>query len=92
MESNYQMLLAFKDFKPKKFGFINVKEAKQIVKHFHIEERSDVELQNLRDFIVMYYTMKIDKKDMDNYLTQMDIMSAITYVIDEAKISRGLEV
>lgn len=92
MKSNYQMLLAFKDFKPENRGFINVKEAKQITEHFHIEERSDVELQNLRDFVVMYYTMKLDRKDTDNYLTQMDIMSAVTYVIDEAKVSRGLEV
>ena len=86
MKSNYQMLLAFEDFKPENKGFINMKEAKQIAEHFHIEERSDVELQNLRDFVVMYYGhKKADKDNTVNALYIMDKMSAIVYVIDEAK-------
>ena len=91
MKSNYQMLLTFKDFKPQNRGFVSGEEVETIEKHFCIKERTDVELQNLRDFVVMYYTMKMERKNAD-YFNQMDIMSAITFIIDSEKVNRGLEV
>lgn len=105
MKSNYQMLLDFEPFKFQKWGFINKNETEIVKKNFKIEERTDIELQNLRDFVVMYYTMKekediafndsLKEKDrkLDNTLFElMDKMSAIVAVIDEEKFKRGLEV
>lgn len=91
MKSNYQMLRNFENFKPQNRGLVNEEEIEVIEKHFYIKERTDVELQNLRDFVVMYYTMKMERKNAD-YFNQMDIMSAITFIIDSEKVNRGLEV
>lgn len=105
MKTNYQMLLDFEPFKFRKWGFINKNETEIVKKNFKIEERTDIELQNLRDFVVMYYTMKEKEdiafndslkekdKNLDNTLFElMDKMSAIVAVIDEEKFKRGLEV
>lgn len=104
--TNYQMLLDFEPFKFQKWGFINKNEIEIVKKIFKIEERTDIELQNLRDFVVMYYTMK-EKEDIafndslkekwgkkldDTLFELMDKMSAIVAVIDEEKFKRGLEV
>lgn len=94
MESNYQMLRTF-EYHPEARGMCNSKEFKMIEDHFKITSRSDVELQNLRDFVVMFYSMKLDGKrneDTETYLRLCDEMSAITGVIDSNKFDRGLEV
>ena len=92
MKSNYQMLLGIKDWKPNEHGFISEDEANFIVSHFEIKERSDVELQNLRDFVVIYYGTHTKKTDNEVYMDEMDKMSAITYVIDNEKFLREMEV
>lgn len=105
MKTNYQMLLDFEPFKFRKWGFINKNETEIVKKNFKIEERTDIELQNLRDFVVMYYTMKEKEdiafndslkekdKNLDNTLFElMNKMSAIVAIIDEEKFKRGLEV
>lgn len=95
MKSNYQMLVAFKDWTPNRTGWVNEDEIKTINEHFKLKERTDVELQNLRDFVVLYYsTHKInnDKLTPREKWIQMDIMSALTGVIDIEKVNRGLEV
>ena len=86
MKSNFQMIRDFKDFKPQEFGVLTSEEMDRIEQHFAIKERSNVELQNLRDFVVMYYS-KTAKS-----LEDTDIMSGIVGVIDLEKINRGLEV
>ena len=93
MKTNYQMLVSFKDWTPKKWGWVNEEEINTINEHFHIKERSAVELQNLRDFVVMYYRNK-DNKELTpkEQFIQMDIISAITGVIDIEKDRRGMEV
>ena len=84
METNYMMLRNFKDFKPKRAGVLNGDEVREIRRHFRIGGRSNIGLQNLRDFVVLYYSKS---KPGD-----MDIMSGIVGVIDEEKIKRGMEV
>lgn len=86
MESNYQMLLGIKDWKPQRHMIISEEEAQYIVSHFQIKERSDIELQNLRDFVVMYYSTQ------ERTFDEMDKMSAITHMIDEEKMRRKMEV
>lgn len=90
MESNFQMLRKFK-YEPEHTGWCNKDEVKMIENHFKIQERSNVELQNLRDFVVMFYSRQIDRDD-ENYMKLSDTMSAITGVIDHHKFHRGMEV
>ena len=94
MKSNYQMLVSFKDWTPNNIGWVNNDEIDTINEHFKIKERSSVELQNLRDFVVMYYGIKADNENLTpkERFIQMDIMSAITGVIDIEKNRRGMEV
>ena len=95
MKTNYQMIKAFSDWTPNRTGWVNEDEIKTINEHFKLKERTDTELQNLRDFIVLYYsTHKIDDKDLTpkEQFIQMDILSALTGVIDIEKVNRGLEV
>jgi hypothetical protein len=91
MKTNYQMIISFKDFQPANRGWISGDESALIRKHFEITERTNVELQNLRDFIVIYYGMEVEKHH-DKALEIMDKMSAITAIIDDEKWTRGLEV
>lgn len=90
MKSNYQMLLSIKEWKPKHFGFLLADEVKYLKDVFEIADRTDNELQNLRDFVVMYYSLKFytDK----NKLSNNDVMSAICGVIDGEKMERGMEI
>lgn len=87
MKSNFQMLRDFRTFKPKHFGWLDGNEVTRIQRHFKLKERSDVGLQNLRDFVVLYFANK-ERSD----LTSADIMSGIVGVIDQEKYERGLEV
>lgn len=92
MQSNFQMLRSFK-FRPKQRGWLTADEMTQIENHFKIKERSDVELQNLRDFLVLSYSGKIEnEKDPDECFNLSDIMSGLTGVIDLEKANRGLSV
>lgn len=85
VKTNFTMLREFSDFKPKNFGFLDRNEVERIRNQFQIAERSDLDLQNLRDFVVLYYSKK---RDIEN----ADIMSGIVGVIDQEKVNRGLEV
>ena len=92
MDSNFKMLRTFK-YEPDAFGFCTAEEVDAIKNHFKIKERSDVELQNLRDFVVLYYAKREDDATTrDSILKLADTMSAITGVIDNEKFHRGMEV
>lgn len=97
MDSNFQMLRTFK-YEPEGFGFCTPEEVRQIKDHFKIKERSDIELQNLRDFVVLFYSqienklLANDNCSHDEYRKVIDTMSAITGVIDNEKCNRGMEV
>ena len=92
MLTNFQMLRSFK-YEPEAFGFCTPEEVRQIMNHFKIKERSNVELQNLRDFVVMYYDfLRNEMSTRDAILALSDTVSAITGVIDNEKCNRGMEV
>lgn len=104
MKTNYQMLLDFEPFNFQNKGWINRTETAIIKKNFKVEERTDIDLQNLRDFVVMFYSIKVkeqivfndslkekDRKS-DNTFELMNKMSAIVAVIDEEKFIRGLDI
>lgn len=90
VKSNFTMLREFSDFKPKSFGFLDGNEVERIRNQFQIAERSDLDLQNLRDFVVLYYSEKMSHER--GGIRTGDIMSGIVGVIDHEKVSRGLEV
>ena len=87
MKTNFQMIRDFRNFKPEECGILSGKEVTEIEVNFEIKNRSDLDLQNLRDFIVLYYSTKY-RDDYD----QWDIMSGICGVIDREKFRRGMEI
>lgn len=90
MKSNYLMLKDLQEWKPKRHGIINGEEVKKIKDDLNIVEMDDLALQNLRDFVVLYYSQNHD--DGMSCFDQMDKMSAIVSVIDQEKANRGLGV
>lgn len=89
-KSNFQMIKDFGDFKPEKFGLLKPNEVVKIKRHFQIDERTDMELQNLRDFVVLFFSNLHTREE--DHIGYLDIMSAIVGVIDDEKINRGMEV
>ena len=90
-QSNYLMLREFvPGFSPKNHGILLQNEIEEIETALHIKDRNLMSLQNLRDFVVMYFDILEEKSD-DRRKT-MDIMSGIVSVIDGAKISLGGDV
>ena len=67
-------------------------EVKKIKEHFQLEKRTDIDLQNFRDFAVMYYGRTNKGEDDRIDMKSMDAMSAITGVVDMIKWERGMEV
>jgi len=93
-KTNYQMVRTY-EHNPKEWGILSADEIDKIEKHFKIRERSDIELQNLRDFIAMYYHIEMHEQladDKHEYFRLSDTLSAITGVIDREKVNRGMEV
>lgn len=90
MKSNYLMLMDLQEWKPKRYGIISGEEVQKIKDALHIVEMDDLALQNLRDFVVIYYSQKHDNEI--SCFDQMDKMSAIVSVIDQEKSNRGLGV
>lgn len=89
MKSNYQMLLSIQEWKPREFGFLYNDEIMHIRNVFKIYDRTDVELQNLRDFVVMYYSLQFTKDKPT--LNDSGKMRGICYVIDCEKVKRGIQ-
>ena len=95
-KSNFQMCKEIMDYELKEYGRINQKEVEDIKNIFKIINRTNIELQNLRDFVVMYFSKNVSKydivKEKEKVRTMMDKMSAICAVIDEEKWNRGMPV
>lgn len=95
-KSNFQMCKDFLEYDLKEKGIISNKEYKDIESKFNIKERTNIELQNLRDFVVMYFSKVVSKYDIvmerKEAMNLMDKMSAITGVIDNEKWNRGMPV
>lgn len=89
-------------YTPKVRGIVSGEEDKTICEVLEIDKRSNIELQNIRDMVVMIYGQWFDKS-RDQYLEDkkgvqavdksaeyLDAMSAITCVIDQEKFKRGM--
>lgn len=95
MDTNFKMMKALEKTycsKEHTFGILTVEEVSLISSTFCLEERSLLDLRNLRDFIVLYYSLGSTEDIMTEH-RRMDELSAITYVIDNMIVTRyGAEV
>lgn len=75
------------------YGVCSGKVAKMIFDKLHLSERSDVELQDIRDMAVILVE-HLSSQKMDDYTQKKrwDCMSAITAIIDLEKFSRGMDI
>lgn len=92
-------------YTPKVRGIVSGEEAKTICEVLEIDKRNNIELQNIRDMVVMIYgQMWFDTRDqyledkkkgvqaVDKSAEYLDAMSAIACVIDQEKFKRGMGV
>lgn len=75
MRTNFQMVVDFKDYMPARRGFTSNEEIAKIENHFSLAKMNKLELQNLRDFVVLFYSQ-------DDMLDKFQAMMSITAVID----------
>ena len=88
--TNFQNLRdLLKGYVPETFGFVTDEECSLIRNSLELEGMQIVDLRNLRDFVVLFFSRNgDDKADM----ADMDRMRAITAVIDMEIIKQGGEV
>lgn len=79
MRTNFQMVREFADYMPQEKHITSREEIEKISRHFNLEEMSALELQNLRDFVVLFYTSN------ENLFDKREAMYSITAVIDMFK-------
>ena len=88
MKTNFQMICDFKEFTPADSMFTSREEMDQIASNFELAGRSGLDLQNLRDFVVLMYRSWMQdsrQNDMELFDKQMAAMQSITAVIDYYK-------
>lgn len=90
MKTNFQMIIELNEvYAPEKHGIVSMKEIYLINEKLHLDEMDILQLRNLRDFTVMYFTLNMgDQYDRD----LNDKMSAIVSVIDSKLWNKGAEV
>lgn len=74
------MVKDFESYMPERSGFTSNEEMQRIAEHFHLAEMTVLELQNLRDFVVLWYRN-------DHLSDKFEAMLSITAVIDHYKYS-----
>lgn len=92
MNTNFQMVIQLdKKYIPERKGYANGEEVKLIRNTLCITEMDVLQLRNLRDFVVLYYSQESDKNN-DRFWTDRDKMSSIVSVIDLQLLNLGEEV
>ena len=91
-KTNFTMVRELeKVYKPKQRGFVSSEESKLIKETLQLETATELELRNMRDFVVMFYG-HIEDEDGRADMVAWDKMSAVTSVIDHVLFSHGYEV
>lgn len=96
-KTDYHLISELKSrYTPAQPGIVSTAEIELIREMLEISSRNNIELQNARDMVVMLYGRWADaqrqKGNVPATMELMDAMSAITHVIDQEKINRGLPV
>lgn len=94
-----------KVYHPKNEGFVSGAEGDLIRKELELKERTNIELNNIRDMAVMFFGIlgdaaqaKAQSKDLvaggvlGDYFELRDKLSAIVCIIDNEKMNRGMPV
>lgn len=94
-KTDYHAVLELKRvYIPSIRGIVTADEEELIRKVLEINDRNNIELQNVRDTVVMMYSRWAGSpKRADNISTiakVLDAMSAICCVVDQEKSKRGL--
>jgi len=96
MKTNFQMIMDIREYRPETRGFTSNSEIKMLMNHFGLDKMSLLELQNLRDMVVLMFRewMQDDrsKGEIDEMMSKSDAMQSITGVIDHFKMRAGGEV
>ena len=96
MKTNFQMIMDIRDYRPETRGVTSIGEIKMLMNHFGLDKMSLLELQNLRDMVVLMFRewMQDDrsKGEIDEMMSKSDAMQSITAVIDRFKMKAGGEV
>lgn len=87
MKTNFQMICDFKEYAPANRRFTSQDEIAKIAAHFELEGKSVLDLQNLRDMVVLVYTNWLDaaERNCEDFRPIMSAMQSITTVIDHYK-------
>lgn len=91
MKTNLEMIRELDEvYTPERKHIVSVKEIDFISKHLCLNKMDKLQMFNLRDILVMWYSAKInnDENDYKLKLTLMDKMSAIVCVIDSTLYNR----
>ena len=88
--TNFQNLKELlKGYTPETYGIVTTEECNLIRSSLELEGMGIIDLRNLRDFVVLFFSRK-DEAKVD--MADLDRMSAITAVIDTEIIKWGGEV
>ena len=91
--TDYQCLVALdKKYTPAQRGILSQEEAELIKKELELNSRTIIELNNIRDMSVMFFTIQANSSEQDipsRTMECLDKMSAVTHVIDMALLNRG---
>lgn len=92
--TDYQCLVALdKKYTPAQRGILSKTESDLIKKELELNSRTIIELNNIRDMSVMFFSIQVNAHEQDNpprTMECMDKMSAITHVIDLVLMDRGV--
>lgn len=97
-KTDYHAIMELKNsYTPAQHGIVSGAESDKIMAVLEIKSRNDIELQNVRDMVVMLYSRwseRMREKEVGDscVMELMDAMSAICCVIDQEKFNRGIEV
>lgn len=92
MKSNFMMMVEIEEYwkmfvSPENYGFLTKKQMDVVIQVFDLDNRSYINLVNLRDEVVMYFSNKYDpydpKTNPKDYRRVEDIKSAVTSMIDK---------
>ena len=85
----FQRILNVKDYTPKDDMFTSKEEIDMLNENFELEKMSTMDLKNLRDMVVMFWSNRMreerysnNMKFTDEYMKLSHAMQSITAVID----------
>lgn len=92
-KTHFQLLQYVRDYKPADDHVTSKEEVERISKHFGLKEMSLMELRNLRDMAVLFFTnISLKQKyegNREDAIEAVHSMSSVTTIIDMEIFQRG---